>query len=144
MRSVLLVTAIACAAATAVQVRAATRQSISGWARRGDYTLAGSLTREGTKTTGELVLLVYPSTPGGASCHFDSFHDVRFDAGRVTFEARGSCTSMPATGAPVTTDVDSRFTLVDGVKDSFDVDKIGATGISVPGGTIDSGDLKIR
>ncbi|MBK6922159.1 MAG: hypothetical protein IPH07_32505 [Deltaproteobacteria bacterium] len=144
MRTALLVTALTCSAAMAVQVRAATRQSVSGWARRGDYTLAGSLVREGTKTTGEFVLLIYPTTPGGASCRFTSFHDVRFDVGSVRFEGRGTCTSMPATGAPLTTDVDCRFVLEDGVKDRFDVEKVGTTGVSVPGGTIDSGDLKIR
>lgn len=121
--------------------------TVSGWGRRGDFTVAGQLTRTASEVTGDFVILVYPSTSGGSTCRYKRFANVKFVGDTVTFDAWGVCTTMPANGALVDFRVHNAFSFVDagpGGTDTMDVNMYGANGITVPGGTLDSGAFDVQ
>lgn len=139
-----LAAALLWASSSATDAAAAGTRTVSGWARRGDFTLSGNLAYDGKRATGAFVLLVYPGTPGGASCHFDRFDTVSFGPSSAVFDGFGECTSMPANGKLTRYAVHSRFTLVDAERDTIDVNMIGKGGVTVPGGTLDSGEITVQ
>lgn len=119
--------------------------SVSGWGRRGDFTVAGHLTRSAKGVvTGDFVILVYPTATGGSTCRYKKFDKVKFTGDTVTFDAWGVCTTMPENGALVDFKVHNAFSFVDAANDSMDVNMYGSDGITVPGGTLDSGGFDVQ
>ena len=114
---------------------------------RGASTLGGTLVRAADGTvSGDIVVILTTPTDTSTSCRYQKFEKVQRTGDKVAFDGLGACTTVTSNGAVTSWKAHNQFSLVLGhgkVKDSIDVNMLGASGITIPGGALDSGDFEI-
>jgi hypothetical protein len=119
--------------------------TLYGKGTRGDATLGGtvSLSANGS-AQGAFVLYLTPVNDVATACRYAKFGALQFVGNTVTFNAQAACTSVTMDGIVTHWTGTNAFSFVLGTGnelDSVDVNMSGPTGITVPGGLLDSGDF---
>lgn len=116
-----------------------------GKGTRGDATLGGTVTLAANgSASGAFVLYLTPADDTATACRYGKFGALEFVGDTVTFNAQAACTSVTVDGIVSHWTGTNAFSFVLGVGgaiDSVDVNMSGPTGITVPGGLLDSGDF---
>ena len=121
--------------------------TLRGKGMRSASTLGGTLVRAADGTvSGDFVIILTSPTDTATSCRYQKFDKVKRTGNTVGFDGFGLCTTVAPNGAVTSWKAHNQFALVLGTgraKDSIDVNMVGASGITIPGGTLDAGDFEI-
>ena len=122
--------------------------TIRGKGMRASSTLGGALERTADGSVrGEFVIMITTATDTATACRYRKFSKVVRSGGTVTFDAIGSCFTVAPSGAMTEWKAKNAFAIVQGggkIPDTIDVNMYGPSGITIPGGTLDSGDFELR
>ena len=125
------------------------RWKVRGAGQRLHFTFGGAFIRDTAGIRGQFVLDVHPLAPTGTTlslaCRYTDFVDFIIEDNVATFEARGRCRRLDTAGEISMVDVHNEFRIVDNGDsgDLIDVEFVGTTGIAVPGGALDFGNLEV-
>jgi hypothetical protein len=121
--------------------------TLRGKGMRASSTLGGTLVRAADGTvSGDFVIILTSPTDTSTSCRYQKFEKVQRTGNTVSFDGFGSCVTVAPSGAVTSWKAHNAFGLVLGAgraKDTIDVNMYGPTGITIPGGTLDTGDFQI-
>lgn len=144
----------ASAAANAVAQKArakpkakAPKAVLNGAGQRLHFTFGGRITHNQATNAlkGKFRIIVHPLSPPGSvvntTCVYKTFNNPQQEGRTLTWDAHGTCTTLRLNGSISRTAAHNRITIVDAVSgtDTIDVEPIGGTGISVPGGPLSHG-----
>jgi hypothetical protein len=121
--------------------------TLRGKGMRGASTLGGTLVRAADGTvSGDFVIVLTSPIDTATSCRYQKFEKVKRSGNSIGFDALGLCITVAPNGAVTSWNAHNQFSFVLGMrktKDSIDVNMYGASGITIPGGLLDSGDFEI-
>lgn len=121
--------------------------TLRGKGMRASSTLGGTLVRAADGTvSGDFLIILTTPTDTSTSCRYQKFEKVQRTGNTVSFDGFGACITVAPSGAVTSWKAHNAFAIVLGagkVKDTIDVNMYGPTGITIPGGTLDSGDFEI-
>ena len=120
---------------------------LNGAGQRLHFSFGGRITHNPTDHTlkGKFSIIVHPLAPPGSVvnmvCRYKSFSNPQLEGRTLDFDARGTCTTLSLDGRLSRTTVNNHITIIDSISgtDAIDVDPIGGSGISVPGGELTHG-----
>ncbi len=122
---------------------------ISGAGQRLHFSFGASLRLRDGKLRGGFTLFVHPLAPPGNTlavvCRYKEFKNASLDETTVAFDAHGVCHTLSKDGKTKRAPASNHVTIVDSANgtDQIDVDLIGPTGVSLPGGALDFGQLEV-
>jgi hypothetical protein len=121
--------------------------TLRGKGVRGGSTLGGTLVRNAKgSVSGDFVIIITTADDTATSCRYQKFAQVKRIGQAVSFDGFGVCTTVTPAGAITVWKAHNQFSVVQGAKgsvDTIDVNMVGATGITIPGGALDSGDFEL-
>lgn len=133
--------------AAALPVRATAPFTLRGKGMRGNSTLGGTISRAANgRVTGEFVIILTNATDTSTACRYRKFSNVVKNGDAVSFDGDGSCFTVTPAGAVTQWKAKNAFSVVQGsgkIVDTIDVNMYGPTGITIPGGYLDSGDFEL-
>jgi hypothetical protein len=132
------------AVSPALPSRAAAAFTLRGKGMRGGSTLGGAISRSASgRVSGDFVIILTTPTDTSTACRYRRFSNVARNGNTVTFDAVGSCFTVAPSGSVTTWKASNAFSIVQGSPDTIDVNMYGANGITIPGGTLDSGEFEL-
>jgi hypothetical protein len=127
------------------------RTTVSGAGQRGVASFGGKVVNGPRGTRGVFILDIHPLAPAGTTlsvaCRFKRFENFAIRGTRVTFRGHGGCRTLRTDGTIVFTENTNDFEIADNprpTRDQIDIDFVGDTGVGVPGGALEFGDLVIE
>jgi hypothetical protein len=139
--------AASAASAQAILPVRASAFTLRGKGMRNDFTLGGAISRAANgRVRGDFVIIITTPTDTSTACRYRKFTKVVRNGGTVTFDATGDCVTVAPSGAITEWEASNAFAVVQGngkTPDTIDVNMYGANGITIPGGTLDSGDFEL-
>jgi hypothetical protein len=121
--------------------------TLRGKGVRGGSTLGGTLVRKASgAVSGDFVIIITTAEDTATSCRYQKVAKVKRLGNTIAFDGFGECTTVTPKGAVTTWKAHNQFTVVlggAGGTDTIDVNMYGPTGITIPGGTLDSGDFEL-
>jgi hypothetical protein len=140
-------TTTASAAPTPLMPKTGGAFTLRGKGMRASSTLGGTLARAADgSVSGDFVIILTSPTDTATSCRYQKFEKVVRTANTVSFDGYGACITVTPSGAVTNWKAHNAFAIVLGggkIEDTIDVNMYGPTGITIPGGTLDSGDFEI-
>jgi hypothetical protein len=136
-------------ALTLVPALAHALPSVKGGADRGDFTVAGNLSKSAAGAlTGRFMIVLQPQLPAdtlAVSCTYTAFSNFSVLRNVASFDATGRCIVLDDDGLLPSFAVSNHFTITDlgAGPDLIDVNMYGPTGIAVPGGAVSFGDFSV-
>jgi hypothetical protein len=138
--------AVAAPAKAALPLRA-DAFTLRGKGMRSNFTLGGAISRSARgRVTGDFVIIITTPTDTSTLCRYRKFTKVVRNGGTVTFDATGDCVTVAPSGAITDWKASNAFAVVQGngkTPDTIDVNMYGTNGITIPGGTLDSGEFEL-
>src|SRR5262249_53982863 len=126
---------------------------VTGAGSRLHFSFGGTVTRVGQDHgTGSFHIIVHPDSPEGSVvsviCTYRTFDNVQINGTTATFHSVGSGEVLYSDGTTSPFGADNTFGIIDNGAtgagaDTIDVNFLGSTGISVPGGTLASGNFVV-
>jgi hypothetical protein len=121
--------------------------TLRGKGMRAASTLGGTLVRAADGTvSGDFVIVLTSPTDTATSCRYAKFEKVERLGKKVAFDGFGTCITVAPSGAVSSWKAHNRFAFVLGARgaaDSIDVNMVGPSGITIPGGSLDAGDFEL-
>ncbi len=122
--------------------------ALAGKGMRKNFTLGGNISRgKGGVVKGDFVIILTTGDDTSTSCRYQKLDKVTKVGGKVTFDGHGVCITVAPSGVVTQWKAVNTFSIVQGegkAADVIDVNMQGSTGITIPGGKLESGDFVLR
>jgi hypothetical protein len=124
------------------------KAKVRGAGQRGVASFGGTIVLGQNGPKGIFIVDIHPIAPSGTAlsiaCRFTRFENFVVTDNRATFRGFGGCRILRTDGSIDITQNTNDFQIVDNPGgDVIDVDFVGESGIAVPGGPVDFGDLVV-